>query len=76
MSVHTLRLPSILEGQLEHLVTETGRTKSYFFIEALKAYLEDRSDYIRAASILEKIESGEMKTKSFDEVMKKYDLED
>lgn len=76
MSVHTLRLPSALEGQLEHLVKETGRTKSYFFIEALKSYFEDRSDYIRAASILEKIESGEMKTKSFSEVMKKYDLED
>jgi RHH-type rel operon transcriptional repressor/antitoxin RelB len=76
MSVHTLRLPSNLEGSLQRLVKETGRTKSYFFIEALKAYLEDRSDYIRAAAILEKIESGEMKTASLAEVMAKYDLED
>lgn len=76
MSVHTLRLSPILENQLENLVSETGRTKSYFFIEALKSYFEDRSDYIRAAAVLEKVESGEMKTKSLAEVMSKYDLED
>ncbi len=34
---------------------------------------KDQSDYIRAAAILEKIESGEMKTKSFAELMTKYD---
>lgn len=75
MSTHTLRLPSNLEGKLNSLVQETGRTKSYFFVEALKTYLEDRSDYIRAAAVLEKIESGESKTKSLSEVMGKYDLD-
>ncbi len=74
MSIHTLRLPAQLEAELNNLVQETGRTKSYFFVEALKAYLEDRSDYIRAAAILERIESGEVKTKSLNDVMSKYDL--
>lgn len=65
MSIHTLRLPAQLEAELNNLVQEIGRTKSYFFVEALKTYWEDRSDYIRAAAILERIESGEIKTKSF-----------
>lgn len=74
MSIHTLRLPAELENELNHLVQETGRTKSYFFVEALKTYLEDRADYIRAAAILERVESGEIKTKSLNDVMSKYDL--
>lgn len=74
MSIHTLRLPVQLEEELNHLVQETGRTKSYFFVEALKTYLEDRSDYIRAAAILERVESGELKTKSLNDVISKYDL--
>lgn len=74
MSIHTLRLPAELENELNHLVQETGRTKSYFFVEALKTYLEDRTDYIRAAAILERVESGEIKTKSLNDVMSKYDL--
>jgi RHH-type rel operon transcriptional repressor/antitoxin RelB len=74
MSIHTLRLPAQLESELNHLVQETGRTKSYFFVEALKIYLEDRTDYIRAAAILERVESGELKTKSLSDVMSKYDL--
>lgn len=47
MSIHTLRLPAKLEDELNNLVQETGRTKLYFFVEALKTYLEDRADYIR-----------------------------
>lgn len=74
MSIHTFRLPSQIESELIALVKETGRTKSYFFIEALKSYLADRADYIRAAAILERVESGEIKTKSLDQVMAKYDL--
>lgn len=74
MSIHTLRLPAKLEDELNNLVQETGRTKSYFFVEALKTYLEDRADYIRAAAILERVESGELKTKSLNDVMSKYDL--
>lgn len=74
MSIHTLRLPAQLESELNNLIQETGRTKSYFFVEALKTYLEDRADYIRAAAILERVESGEVKTKSLNDVISKYDL--
>lgn len=74
MSAHTMRLPKTIEVELESLVHATGRTKSYFFVEALKAYLEDRADYIRAAAILEKVESGELKTRPLDELITKYDL--
>lgn len=76
MSVLTLRLPETVEKELSSLVKTTGHTKSYFVNEALKTYLEDRKDYIRAASILEKIEAGEMKTKPLTDIIAKYGLED
>jgi hypothetical protein len=41
-----------------------------------KIIKQDQSDYIRAVTILEKIESGEMKTKSWHDVMEQYDLID
>ena len=75
MAVHTMRLPQSIEIELEGLVQKTGHTKSYFFLEALKSYLEDRADYIRAAAILEKVESGEIKTRSLDEMIARHDLE-
>jgi len=76
MSVLTLRLPETVEKELSSLTKTTGHTKSYFVNEALKAYLEDRKDYIIAASILEKIEAGEMKTNTLNDIMAKYGLED
>ncbi len=74
MSVMTLRLPEKIEKELSELVKTTGHTKSYFVNEAMKTYLEDRKDYIKAAAILEKIEAGEMKTRPLKEIMAKYDL--
>ena len=49
----TIRLEAELERQLEKLVKETGRSKAYFVREAMKKYLEDRSDYLLALKRLE-----------------------
>ena len=49
----TIRLENELERQLEKLADETGRSKAYFVREAIKNYLEDRSDYLLALKRLE-----------------------
>ena len=49
-----LRLDPELERELEKLAKETKRSKSYHAKEALKQYLEDRSDYLQALAVLEK----------------------
>lgn len=49
-----LRLEPELERELEKLAKETNRSKSYHAKEALKKYIEDRSDYLKALAVLEK----------------------
>ena len=49
----TIRLENELEHQLDKLAEETGRTQAYFVREAIKNYLEDRSDYLLALKRLE-----------------------
>ena len=49
----TIRLENDLERKLEKLAEETGRSKAYFVREAIKNYLEDRSDYLLALKRLE-----------------------
>ena len=52
-----IRLEPRLEKKLEELSRKTGRTKSYYAREAIKAYLEEREDYLKAIAVLEKNET-------------------
>ncbi len=51
-----IRLESELEKKLESLARETGRSKSFYAREAIRQYLEDREDYLRAIAALERRE--------------------
>lgn len=48
-----IRLPKELETQLEKVVNETHRSKSYYIRKALEQFLEDREDYLLAIARLE-----------------------
>jgi len=48
-----LRLDEDLEKKLEKLAKETKRSKSYHAKEAIKKYIEDRADYLKALAALE-----------------------
>ena len=52
-----IRLEAKLEKRLERLAKQTGRSKSYYAREAIRQYLEDREDYLRALAVLERSES-------------------
>ncbi len=49
-----VRLDPEIEQKLENLVSQTGRSKSYYVREALRAYLEEYEEYFIALSRLEK----------------------
>jgi len=52
----SIHLGPELEGKLESLAKETGRSKSYYAREAIRQYLEDREDYMKGVAALERRE--------------------
>lgn len=51
-----IRLDPELEAKLESLARETGRSKSYYARLAIRQFLEDREDYLKAIAVLERKE--------------------
>lgn len=51
-----VRLEPELEKKLNSLAKETGRSKSYYAREAIRQFLEDREDYLKGISALERRE--------------------
>lgn len=56
MRTLTLRVPDELEGRLENLARETGRTKTHYIRAALEEFLEERENYLLGISALERSE--------------------
>ncbi len=72
----TIRLPEEMEKRLSDLAKETHRTKSYYVKRAIEEFLEDQEDYLMALAAMERFERGEEKAIPFEEILKKYGLED
>jgi RHH-type rel operon transcriptional repressor/antitoxin RelB len=73
-STLAVRLPQELAAELEQLARETGRSKSYYARQAIIEFLEDRSDYLRAAAVLER-ERGQPNL-SLEQVKRELGLDD
>ncbi len=71
----TIRLPKGMEERLTQLAKETHRTKSYYVKQALEEFLEERGDYLLALAAMERFEKGEEKAIPFEEILKKYGIE-
>ncbi len=52
-----IRLEPELEKKLDDLAHKTGRSKSYYAREAIRSFLEEREDYLKALAVLEKNET-------------------
>jgi RHH-type rel operon transcriptional repressor/antitoxin RelB len=57
-----VRLPGELEMELQTIAAKTGRTKSYYVIEALRRYLEDMQDRFVLEGALKEFYEGDQKT--------------
>src|SRR6516164_7345473 len=70
-----IRLPLSIEKRLEKLARRTGRTKTYYVREAILEHLEDLEDLYLAERTLERVRSGEERTKPLKDAMKRHGLQ-
>lgn len=75
MSSVSLRLPDDVSQRLQHLAQMTGRSKTYYMVEAIREHLDDLEDLYLAEQRLGDIRAGKTQTIPLEDVMKRYGLE-
>jgi RHH-type rel operon transcriptional repressor/antitoxin RelB len=73
--VITVELDRDTDERLDELAARTGKSKSEHAAEILKYGIEDVEDYYKAVEVSRRIESGEEKVYSLEEVMRDLGLE-
>ena len=72
----SIRLDPETEQRLDHLASQTGRTKAYYLRELVKNGLEDLEDYYLAAATMERVRKGEERVFTLEEVERDLGLAD
>lgn len=72
----SLRLPDDVSQRLQQLASRTGRTKTYYMLEAIREHLDDLEDLYLAEQRLVDYREGRSEAVPLAEVMKRYGLED
>jgi len=75
MASVSLRLPDEVSQRLEHLAELTGRSKTYYMVEAIREHIDDLEDLYLAEERLIDLRNGKVQTVPLEEVMKRYGLE-
>ena len=75
MSAVSLRLPDEISNRLQRLALATGRSKTFYMLEAIRDHLDDLEDLYLAERELEDVRAGRSQTTSLEAVMKQYGLE-
>jgi len=68
----SFKLPEELSGRLQNLAKLTGRSKSFYMIEAIREYLDELEDLYIAEKRLNEVKADRSKTYSLEEVEKDY----
>ncbi|SJM89268.1 P24 (fragment) [Crenothrix polyspora] len=76
MTAVSLRLPDEIVDRLGNLAKLTGRSKTFYMIEAICEHLDDLEDLYLAEQRLIDLREGRSKTVSLEEVMKRYGMDD
>lgn len=76
MTSVSLRLPDEIGARLNRLAEETGRSKTFYMIEAIQEHLCDLEDAYLAKSRSAEIKAGKAQTVTYEEVRKNLGLED
>ena len=71
----SLRLPDDLRARLDKLAKRTGRTKTYYMIEAIREQIGDLEDLYLAEKELNDIKAGRSKLTPLEDVMKNHGME-
>jgi RHH-type transcriptional regulator, rel operon repressor / antitoxin RelB len=72
----SLRLPEDISKRLAALARRTGRSKTYYMLEAIREHLDDLEDLYLAERRLIEIREGKAGTIPLDDVMKRYGMAD
>jgi RHH-type transcriptional regulator, rel operon repressor / antitoxin RelB len=75
-SAVSIRLPEDLKSRLEKLAKATGRSKTYYMLEAISEKLEDLEDLYLAEARTLALRAGRSKTHTQEEMEKRYGLGD
>ena len=70
-----LRLPDDVTQRLKRLADRTGRSKTFYMIEAILEHLDDLEDLCLAEQRLIDIRAGKSQTVPLEEVIERYGLE-
>jgi len=76
MASVSLRLPDEISQRLEHLAELTGRSKTYYMVEAIREHLDDLEDLYIAEQRLIEIRAGRSKTYTLEEAEHSLGLAD
>jgi len=71
-----LRLPEDIERRLDALAKRSGRSKSFYAREAILEHLDELEAAYLSDEILKRVDSGEEKTWTLDELEKDLGLAD
>lgn len=75
MGAVSLRLPDDVSQRLQRLAERTGRTKTFYMIEAIREHLADLEDLYLAEQRLLDLRAGKSRTVPLEDVMARYGLE-
>lgn len=75
MASVSLRLPDEVTQRLERLVKRTGRSKTFYMVEAIREHIDDLEDLYLAEQRLIDHRAGKTQAVALEEVMKRYGLE-
>ena len=76
MGAVSLRLPDDVSRRLQQLADRTGRSKTFYMIEAIQEHLDDLEDLYLAEQRLLDFRAGKSRALPLDEVMKQYGMDD
>ena len=76
MSAVSIRLPDDVSARLQNLAQLTGRSKTFYMIEAIREHLDDLEDLYIAEKRLIEVRAGRSKTHSLEEVERSLGLAD
>lgn len=71
----SLRLPDDISNRLQKLAQLTGRSKTFYMIEAIREHIDDLEDLYLAEQRLIANRAGKSQSIPLEEVMKRYGLE-